>query len=61
VGDCELGPIIPPGIVMPGIIGPGVIWPLGFGPPGPIIPPCAMWSPDFIWLQQSSIFPGPMW
>ena len=50
VGDCEAGPIIPPGIISPGFI-----W-----PPGDIIAPGFICSPGFISLQQA-IGPGPLW
>jgi hypothetical protein len=49
VGDCGVGPIIPPGIIPPGFIcSPGFIW-----APGAIIAPGFICSPGFIWLQQS--------
>jgi hypothetical protein len=55
VGDCGVGPIIPPGIIPPGIISPGFIW-----APGAIIAPGFICSPGFMSAQQA-IGAGPLW
>jgi hypothetical protein len=50
VGDCGVGPIIPPGIISPGFI----------CPPGAIIAPGFICSPGFMSAQQA-IGAEPLW